>query len=126
MQRLFTTFARGWPGRGLLILRWVTGIRLITEGVTALEAGVSIETAILRVLAAGGGILLMAGFWTPIAGALVAVSELWIAFTQPGDPWTNILLATVGATLSLTGPGAWSVDAGLFGLKRVDIPDPKG
>jgi len=126
MQRLFTTFARGWPGRGLFILRLVTGLRLIIEGVTALTPQFSTDTVLLRLLAAGGGLLLLAGLWTPVAGTLVAILELNLAFFHSADPWINILLATVGATLSLTGPGAWSVDAGLFGLKRLDIPNPKG
>jgi len=73
--------------------------------------------------ATGAAILLLTGLWTPIAGALVAVLELWAAFSQPGDPWTRILLATLGLALALLGPGAWSVDARLFGWKRIAIRD---
>jgi uncharacterized membrane protein YphA (DoxX/SURF4 family) len=125
LQRLFTTFARGLPGAGLLILRLVVGIRLIVIGVKTLPGSPSIETAILHVVTAGGGALLLPGLWTPIAGALVAVVELWIGFSQPGDLWLHIGLASLAAALSLIGPGAWSVDAYLYGWKRVDIRDPK-
>ncbi len=125
MRRLFFTFARGMPGVGLLILRVVIGIRLALDGVTTLQGGPSTETAAVHVLAAGAGILLLAGLWTPIAGALVTVVELWLAFSQPGDMWLHIRLAAYGAALVLTGPGGWSVDARLFGWKRIDIPDRK-
>ena len=80
--------------------------------------------AILTLLAAIAGILLLAGLWTPIMGVLVSwVIELWNAYSQPGDPWTPILLGTLGGALALLGPGAWSVDARLFGWKRIPIGD---
>jgi putative oxidoreductase len=125
MRRLFFTFARGVPGVGLLILRLVAAIATLADGVKALQSGPPIGTAILCVLAAAAGILLLAGLWTPVAGALVAIVELWIAFSRYGDPWMHILLAALGAALALIGPGAWSVDARLFGWKRIDIPDRK-
>jgi putative oxidoreductase len=123
MRRLFSTFARGWPGAGLLFMRLVAGMALIDQGITRLRGGSPIEPVILLVPATGAAILLLTGLWTPIAGALVAVLELWAAFSQPGDPWTHILLATLGLALALLGPGAWSVDARLFGWKRIAIRD---
>jgi len=32
-----------------------------------------------------------------------------------------IMLATIGASLALLGPGAWSIDARLYGRRRIDI-----
>jgi uncharacterized membrane protein YphA (DoxX/SURF4 family) len=51
------------------------------------------------------------------------VTYIWDIFSRRGDPWTNILLITLCAALVLLGPGAWSVDARLFGWKRIDIRD---
>ena len=125
MRRLFSTFARGMPGVGLLILRLGTGVGPTIDGVKALQGEPPIETVILHALAAVAGLLLVVGLWTPVAGSLLAAVELCIAWSRYGDPLTQVLLATLGAALALTGPGAWSVDAHLFGWKRIEIPDRK-
>jgi uncharacterized membrane protein YphA (DoxX/SURF4 family) len=96
---------------------------LVFHGVTALQNRPSLESAILHVVTTGVGLLLLVGLWTPIAGVLVAVIALWHAFSHPGDPWSWFMLATLGAALALLGPGGWSVDARLFGWKRIDIRD---
>jgi uncharacterized membrane protein YphA (DoxX/SURF4 family) len=125
LRRLFTTFARGWPGVGLLLMRIVAGAALIAQGINIFWGELQIEAFILNLAATGSGLLLLVGLWTPFAGAIVAFIELWQALSQPVDPWTHILLGTVGAALAFIGPGAWSVDASLFGWKRIDIPTPK-
>ncbi|MEY2393743.1 MAG: hypothetical protein QOF94_88 [Acidobacteriaceae bacterium] len=106
-------------------MRLVIGIGLVVRGIIELQSAPPISLAVIHVLATGAGILLLAGLWTPIAGALVAILALWHAFSQAGDPWSNILLGTLGAALAMLGPGAWSVDARLFGWKRIEPPDRK-
>jgi putative oxidoreductase len=67
------------------------------------------------------GALLIAGLWTPIAGVIsiaLSVSEI-LVFHDILCP--AILLAFMGAGLAFVGPGALSIDALLFGLKRIDI-----
>ena len=125
LQRLFSTFPDGPPGLGLLCLRLGAGIALLQYGVAGLS-GVMLGgpvTVAPDVIAAVAGILLLAGLWTPIAGAVVAIMELGIGVLAKSDPSIHLLLAVLGAGLAMLGPGAWSVDARLFGRKRLNVRD---
>jgi hypothetical protein len=52
---------------------------------------------------------------------VLAAIALTNAFAQPRDPSIYVALSSMGAALALLGPGAFSVDAYLFGWKRIDI-----
>jgi uncharacterized membrane protein YphA (DoxX/SURF4 family) len=108
---------------GLLLLRVVAGAALIVSCVRRYD-GASPQAIALHLIAAGAGLLLLAGLWTPITGAIVAVIELLIAISHSHDPWVSVFLAGLGVALALMGPGAWSVDARLFGWKRIEIRPP--
>jgi putative oxidoreductase len=121
VQRLFSTFPEGWPGFGLLFLRVAVAVPTVQHG-TAGFLTASVPALVVQTVAAGAAALLLAGFWTPVAGGLMAAVETYLVFTHSHDPWIHILLAALGASLAMLGPGAWSVDARLFGRKRIRIP----
>jgi uncharacterized membrane protein YphA (DoxX/SURF4 family) len=54
-------------------------------------------------------------------GGVAAVIELLITFSPEGGSVTHILLVILSISLALLGPGAWSIDAHIFGRKRIDI-----
>ena len=120
MQRLFSTFANGWPGFGLLLQRVLAGTMLVRFGMVQLTSTPVSASMIPQVVGACAGILLLIGLWTPVVGTLIAVVELWIALSYVGDPSIPIMLATLGGTAAMIGPGAWSIDARLFGRKHIE------
>jgi uncharacterized membrane protein YphA (DoxX/SURF4 family) len=71
----------------------------------------------------GAVIFLLVGLSTPVVGTVIAIVEVGMVCSRAGDPFVPLILATLGATLAMVGPGAWSVDARLFGRKRIEIPE---
>ena len=118
MQRLFSTFAGGPPGAGLLIQRLLVGAALLYCAVET-PGGAVAAPQVIGVLA---GILLIAGLWTPVAGVVTACDEAWVAFSSPGHAVIPAALAVLAVTLALIGPGEWSVDARLYGRKHYVPP----
>ena len=102
-----------------MILRLAVSTFLIHDSFTSLTGPGKATHVLLTIAAAGAGALLFAGLWTPVAGVLVALLELWIALSTPGEFWPCVLSSAIALALSLVGPGAWSVDAVAYGRKRI-------
>ena len=121
MQRLFSNFANGWPGRGLLFQRALIAA-VLTHCVVSRLADASWSAAFPELIAASMGIFILLGLWTPVVGTLLGLTEVWILFSRPTGSWIHLILAALGVTLAMIGPGAWSVDARLFGRKHIEAP----
>ena len=102
-------------------MRVAAGGALLFHGVVALTAGLVPIWSAFGLICAATGVLLLVGLWTPIVGALAAIDAALCGFLNPADATFYLLLAAVAAGLALLGPGAWSVDARLFGWRRVEI-----
>jgi uncharacterized membrane protein YphA (DoxX/SURF4 family) len=98
---------------------------MVICGLRGWRAAQPVVPAILEIAAMIAGGLLLIGLWTPVSGCLVAAFALWTLVDKSGDPWNSILLAAIGIALSMIGPGVWSLDARLFGWRRILIRDPK-
>jgi putative oxidoreductase len=116
-------FPNGWPGRALLLLRLVTGILLLHDGIRALLGALQWPGIGLQAAVVATGVLLICGLWTPVAGAIVVIVELWMAVSSEGTLRDRFVLASLGAALAMLGPGLRSIDARLFGRKRIDLRD---
>jgi hypothetical protein len=107
-------------------MRLVVGSALVVRASLRLSSDLPpLNVTIPAVLLMAGGILLIAGLWTPIVGTSIAMIEIWKMLTLSGDKWVWLLLGTAGAALAMLGPGLWSIDARLFGWKRIEAPPRK-
>ena len=84
----------------------------------------------VAVLTFTSGALLLAGLMTPLVGVLVATGGIGIALSWvplPGQDLFDSYLATINLivlsiTIVLLGPGAFSLDARMFGRREITIP----
>ena len=79
---------------------------------------------VLQIVGAAAGLLILGGLWTPVAGVLAGIVEVCIGLSQPGTQSSALFLATLGISLAMIGPGAWSIDARLYGRKQLLPPEP--
>jgi putative oxidoreductase len=107
-------------------------MRVVVGSVLIVRAGLRLwsdlppmNMTIPTVLLMGAGILLIVGLWTPIVGTSIALIEIWKMLTVAGDKWVWLLLGTAGAALAMLGPGLFSIDACLFGWRRIEAPPRK-
>ena len=104
------------------MLRLTVSAFLFQEAVLISSGPVRLGQQALPIIAAGFGLLLTAGLFTPLAGIVVAIVELSVAASRLEQLWPSLLAASMASSLAMLGPGAWSMDAHLFGRKRIPIP----
>lgn len=101
----------------MLVLRGTVALPLLQAGLTAASRPSAPE-----LLTTGASALLLIGLWTPLAGAVLAVTQLGLAWSHWSQPWVYIQCGALSAALAMLGPGGCSVDARLFGRKTIQIP----
>jgi len=128
----FSKYAGGLPGIGLLIVRATIGVAVVSQGCGFLlshDGGLSWLWVFGVVMCLGGSALVL-GVLTVLTSLTIGLAQIGIAcsFLPSSSPALSqsqtapLLIAGMAIALALIGPGAFSVDACLFGLREVKIP----
>jgi uncharacterized membrane protein YphA (DoxX/SURF4 family) len=131
VQRSFSTFAPGWPGVGLLVLRIALGVSLLIEGASLLTDWRGTRPLILvALISVAAGVALQLGYSVgrgAIAGAVVVIA---VHFSSLHGECLNLFSSKIACFLAISiaialvflGPGAYSIDARRFGRREIVIP----
>jgi uncharacterized membrane protein YphA (DoxX/SURF4 family) len=131
LLQMYGTFPDGWPGAGLLLLRAAAGVGLIVQGVAYFgnEQRRGMPFVGIAALMFAVGALLLIGCLTRYVAVVAAAAWVGIFPLFPG-PNVGLFETRMTATFALViavavvclGPGAFSVDARLFGRREIIIP----
>lgn len=116
-------FPNGWPGRGLLILRLAAGGLLLTQGTVVFLSGAHGYAVIPVNIGLAAGLLILIGLWTPLGCLLAVVAESWLSLAGGIANQPAVLLLAISVAVAMLGPGSWSIDAVLYGRRRLDITE---
>jgi putative oxidoreductase len=125
LQRLFSNFADGWPGAGILIQRVLAGSILLYRCSCQITVGSFGMSIVPEMVSGVAGLFLLLGLSTPLAGLSAFLAQLWLVLLGTHLPFATELAATFGLTIAMIGPGAWSIDARLFGRKHIEPRHPQ-
>ncbi len=120
MQRLFNSFPGGGAGLALVILRFAVGASLLAPLVSGARLCPGSAVEVLVTLSGMAAALLVIGYWTPIAATAAIVLSVFSVWLCPAGT-VNALLIAILVSIALLGAGAYSVDARLYGRRRLVV-----
>ncbi|MET0532676.1 MAG: hypothetical protein ABW171_00485 [Steroidobacter sp.] len=104
-----------------MLLRVACSLPLLVLGMSRLWGEPADAALWIRILSCVSGALMVAGFWTPFAAVFQVILEGMFAVAGTAFDGTHLTHALIGLSLVMLGPGYWSIDARLYGRKRIDL-----
>jgi hypothetical protein len=113
-------FPGGTAGAALLVLRTTVAMTLVVDGTANWSLVTSFWIVLVFLLPAFS---LVAGLLTPYGAIACALVKLAVPVQNVGDSDFHIAMFVLTCmTVALLGPGAYSIDARMFGRQLLVIP----
>jgi hypothetical protein len=113
-------FPTGMAGIALIVLRSVVAVTLISDTSTRIFLS---SLPIIDIFVALIGLCLCLGFLTPYCAALAGLLEFTLLMTGATSNHLQMGMSALTASAQVAlGPGAYSLDARLFGRQLIKIP----
>ena len=125
VRRLFSTLAHGWPGVGLLFAAGYCGHYISGSQHSCVGDPATFGTGFFQLFITTAGLLLIIGLWTPVVATVMMLLESVANRFTTEKCCKRHSAMDLALAIALLGPGAWSVDARIFGWKRVEIDTQK-
>jgi uncharacterized membrane protein YphA (DoxX/SURF4 family) len=120
VQRLFSMFPTGTAGAALLVLRVSIAATLVVNGTAHWALVTSFWILLGFALLA---IFLCLGLLTPYCSAVGCLVQLYVLWIGRGGNQFLLLSSILNSgVLAALGPGAYSIDARVFGRKLLTLP----
>jgi hypothetical protein len=102
----------------LLLLRMLVGVTLIAQIVTQVGSSeLSASGWVLAVVVVLGTGCMLLGFATPVVAVVIGLVSIAVAF--------NLDIVVLSTAIALLGPGAFSIDARMFGRREILITNAR-
>ena len=96
----------------------LVGVTLIAQTVTQVRSSeLSASGWVLAVLVVLGAGCVLLGLATPVVAVLIGLAAVAVAF--------NVDIVVLSTAIALTGPGAFSIDARMFGRREILITNAR-
>ena len=104
-----------------MIIRLTQGAAIILDAVHAFghtDVMLGIPASIAELVC---GLLLIGGLWTPAVAGATSIIEFALAAASSDGVSAHLMHGILDLAIVMLGPGAWSIDARLFGRRRIDF-----
>ena len=106
---------------GLLLLRGFVSVMLISQAVSEVEHIKGPLHWILVGVSFASAACLLAGFMTPLIAVTIVTVEVIFALTGMAPIRVEVIILAI--VIALLGPGAFSLDARMFGRREILVPN---